>query len=302
MSLWMIATLLAATFQTLRFMLQKQLSAVALSATGATFARFLYSMPLVLGGTGGYFWLSGQPLPSLSAAFWIYGAFGGLTQILATVCVVMLFKARNFAVGITFKKTEAILAVVVGLIILGEGVSLWGFAAILLGVFGVLLLSKPAGTDHAVTGFRALFNRASGLGLASGLMFACSGVTYRAASLEMAGEAPVLRAAVTLAAVVSMQCLAMLAWMLWRDRSEIAAVWRARRIAVWVGVLSLGGSGCWFLAFTLQTAAYVKALGQVELILSLLASALFFRETVTLREMLGMGVLGLSIVALVLVT
>ena len=212
----------------------------------------------------------------------------------------MLCKARNFAVGITFKKTEAILAVLVGLLILGEGVSWAGFGAILLGVAGVLLLSKPPEQGKGFA-WNSLFNRASGLGLASGMLFACSGVTYRAATLELAGEAPVLRAAITLAAVVTMQCIGMLVWMAWRDRSEIVAVWRARRVAIWVGILSLGGSGCWFLAFTLQTAAYVKALGQVELILSLLASALFFRETITWRELIGMGVLGLSIVALVLV-
>lgn len=300
MSLWIFATLLAASFQTGRFMLQKQLAAAALSATGATFARFLYSMPLVLGGVGGYLLASGHPLPQLSSAFWAYGAVGGLTQILATVCVVMLFKARNFAVGITFKKTEAILAVVVGLAVLGEGVSWFGFGAILLGVIGVLILSKPPDAGDAFR-WSNVFNRASGLGLASGLLFACSGVTYRAASLELSGETPILRAAITLAAVVTMQCLGMLTWMIWRDRAEIAAVWRARRTAFWVGVLSLGGSGFWFLAFTLQTAAYVKALGQVELILSLLASALVFRERITHRELVGMAVLGVSIVALVMV-
>ena len=62
----------------------------------------------------------------------------------------------------------------------------------------------------------------------------------------------------------------------------------------------MGGSYCWFWAFTLQNAAYVKALGQVELLLSLLASVLFFRETITLRELLGMSLLMLSILALVL--
>jgi drug/metabolite transporter (DMT)-like permease len=50
----------------------------------------------------------------------------------------------------------------------------------------------------------------------------------------------------------------------------------------------------------LQNAAYVKALGQVELILSLFASILFFRETITRREIAGMALLGASILALVL--
>ena len=43
----------------------------------------------------------------------------------------------------------------------------------------------------------------------------------------------------------------------------------------------MAGTMGWFTAFTLQKAAYVYALGQVELILSLAASVLFFRESVT---------------------
>ena len=104
----------------------------------------------------------------------------------------------------------------------------------------------------------------------------------------------------TLAAVVGLQTLGMGAWLLWRDRGELRAVWAARRTAVFVGLFSMGGSFCWFLAFTLQNAAYVKALGQVELILSLMASTLFFRERISGREIAGIALLGLSILALVL--
>ena len=71
-------------------------------------------------------------------------------------------------------------------------------------------------------------------------------------------------------------------------------------MAVWVGLTSLGGSFCWFLAFTLQNAAYVNALGQIEMVFSLLASVLFFREVITRRELLGMALLGLSILLLIL--
>lgn len=295
MPFWIAVTFAAAAFQTLRFMLQKFLSQTTLSASGATFARFAYSAPLVALGLAIYLSASGRDLPPLGPVFWAYGALGGLTQILATVCVVLLFKHRNFAVGITFKKTEGIQTVFVGLLLLGEGVSLAAFGAIGLGLVGVLLLSKSPGTGNG------LVNRAAGLGLLSGLLFAFSGVSYRAASLELAQYEPVFRAAVTLAAVTAMQMVAMGIWLAWRDRAQLVAVWNARRTAVWVGLTSLCGSGCWFIAFTLQNVAYVKALGQVELVFSLLAAWLFFREKITRREIAGMGFLGASIVTLVLV-
>jgi len=238
--------------------------------------------------------------PPLTGAFWAYALTGGLGQILATICVVALFKERNFAVGITFKKTEVIQTVLVGLLVLGEGVSWAGFGAILLGLVGVLILSK----NPDVTGrwWQHLTNRAAVLGLGSGVLFAISGVTYRAASLELVGLEPVFRAGITLAVVTSAQMIGMGAWLAWRDRAELRAVWAARRTALWVGLFSMGGSFCWFIAFTLQTVAYVKALGQVELILSMLASVLFFRERISGRELSGIAFLAGSILLLVLVT
>ncbi|CAD0185423.1 phosphonate utilization associated putative membrane protein [Ruegeria sp. THAF57] len=298
MSLWIPVTLAAASFQTVRFMLQKSLSNVKLSAAGATFARFAYSMPLAVLGLAVALMLTGYGLPHLTAKFWLFAVIGGTTQILATICVVALFKQRNFAVGITFKKTEVIQTAIVGFLVLGDQVSAGAFAAIILGLTAVLLLSKNPGGDGVW--WKHLTNRASRLGLGSGVLFAFSSVSYRGASLELGDIDAWFRALVTLAVVVSFQFLSMGLWLLWRDRAELRAVWDTRRTGVFVGLTSLSGSFCWFLAFTLQNAAYVKALGQVELILSLFATLLFFRETITRREIAGMTLLGASIVVLVL--
>ncbi|EDZ42604.1 MAG TPA: hypothetical protein DHC76_14745 [Rhodobacteraceae bacterium] len=65
--------------------------------------------------------------------------------------------------------------------------------------------------------------------------------------------------------------------------------------------MSLGGSLGWFLAFTLQTAAYVKALGQIELIFSLMVSVLVFKERLSMREGIAIGFLSASVLLLILV-
>lgn len=296
--LWIIVTLLAAAFQTVRFMLQKVLATATLSPAGATFSRFIYSAPFIAALLALYMTMTQASLPALGARFWGFGLLGGTTQILATVCVVALFKARNFAVGITFKKTEVIQTVLVGVLLLGELVSWGGFAAIALGLVGLLLLSggKEASGFH----LSDLRNRAAGLGIASGVLFAFSAVSYRGATLSLATDDPLLRAGVTLMAVVLMQTLIMAVWLYFRESGEMARVWRARRVALWIGLTSMGGSLCWFIAFTLQNAAYVKALGQIELILSVLASTLFFREKITAREACGIAVLVASILLLIL--
>ncbi|MEP1765227.1 MAG: DMT family transporter [Sulfitobacter sp.] len=296
--LWIIVTLLAATFQTVRFMLQKILASSTLSAAGATFSRFVYSAPFIALLLLAYVKATDAQLPELGARFWGFGLLGAVSQILATVCVVALFKERNFAVGITFKKTEVIQTALVGLLLLGEWVSAGGFVAIALGLLGVLLLSG----GNAGGGFRLadLSNRATKLGLGSGVLFAFSAVSYRGATQTLSADDPFLRAGVTLLAVVVMQTLIMAFWLHLRERGEIARVWQARRVALWIGLTSMGGSLCWFIAFALQNAAYVKALGQVELILSILASTLFFREKITLREAAGIAVLVMSILVLIL--
>ncbi|WP_299557627.1 DMT family transporter [uncultured Sulfitobacter sp.] len=297
--LWILVTLAAAAFQTVRFMLQKVLATSTLSAAGATFSRFIYSAPFIALLLVLYLRVTDAAIPALSVRFWGFGLLGAATQILATVCVVALFKQRNFAVGITFKKTEVIQTVLVGFVLLGEAVSWQGFGAIALGLIGLLLLSG----DEDARGFslRDLSKPAAVLGIASGILFAFSAVSYRGASLTLATEDPLLRAGVTLAAVVGMQTALMVVWLRLRQPGEIARVWAARRVALWIGLTSMGGSLCWFIAFTLQNAAYVKALGQVELILSVLAATLFFRERITAREALGMAVLVASIVLLILV-
>ena len=299
MDAWILVTLLAATAQTARFGLQKQLKATALSTAGATFARFVYSAPLVALGVVIYAQLSDQTLPTLSVGFWAYALAGGAAQVLATMCVVALFAHRNFAVGITFKKTEVLMSVGVSLVVLGEGVSNWGFVAILCGLAGVLLLSDPPEAT-AQPWLRRIANRATALGLASGLLFACSAVGYRGASLSLESGDVFLRATVTLACVTASQTLAMAIYLRGWEAGEITRVRRNWRIAGLVGLTSMVGSTCWFVAFALQNVAYVKALGQVELLMSLALTVFVFRETVSRRELQGGALLLVSILVLVL--
>jgi drug/metabolite transporter (DMT)-like permease len=296
--LWVFAAVAAAGFQTLRFMLQKVLATVTLSPAGATFARFVYSAPIIFLLLVIYVHVLDRPLSLPDRAFWTFAVVGGLAQVLATVCVVTLFKARNFAVGVTLMKTEVIFSLVVGLILLGDPVSLAACLSIVLGLFGVLLLSAPP--EVRGLGRGAMWNRGAVLGLTSGVLFAVSAVCYRGASLHILSGDPVLRAGVTLSAVTALQMVGMSIWFALRDAQQLVAVWRARRVAIWIGLLSLAGSFCWFLAFTLQNAAYVKVIGQIELIFSVLASVLFFSERISRREYAGIALLCMSILALLL--
>ena len=107
-------------------------------------------------------------------------------------------------------------------------------------------------------------------------------------------------AAVTLVWVTGMQVVAMSVYMLWRERTQIAAIFRIFRFSSLVGLTGVLGSICWFNAMTLQNAAYVRTLGQVELILSLLTSYIVFKERSTRFEIIGMVMIVVGIVILLL--
>ena len=77
---WIILSIAAAAFQTMRFMLQKHLSMGPLSAGGATLARFVYSVPFILTLTAVYLAAKGVALPGLTPIFWGYAVMGGLSQ------------------------------------------------------------------------------------------------------------------------------------------------------------------------------------------------------------------------------
>ena len=172
-----------------------------------------------------------------------------------------------------------------------------------LGLCAVLVLSKTTEKplDRMVAASDQSGVSKSGAWFA-GVLFAFSAVSYRGASLQLGrtgGQrfAPGSRwpSVVSHSDPVHADLAEPGA-----RKGEIARVWQPQGgLQIWVGHDQPGlGSFCWFWAFTLQNAAYVKALGQVELLLSILASLLFFKEKISLREVAGMGLLVLSILAL----
>ncbi len=289
---WIILTIGAAALQTLRLMQQKRLKRLGLSTAGASFARFVYAAPLALALLAGLVAL-GHPLVPVGGGFAPYMLAGAVGQIFGTLCSVALFSERSFAVGSAFTKSETIQVAVFSALILGEPVSAFGWGAILLGTLGVVLLSFPPG------GWGGLWNRGTALGLAGGGFFALSAIGYRGATLAVGSPDALFRATVALAAVTTFQTVAMGGWLLWRDRPELTLVLRGWRATAPVGANGMVGSLLWFTAFALMNAAYVRSLGQIELVFAVAASVLFFRERVSLREVCGIGLLALAVAGIV---
>ena len=299
MEAWILITIAAAFLQNLRSALQKHLRS-SLGTTGASFVRFGYGFPLAVLYVFCLHGLFGFAYPTLNWVFALWAVIGGLSQIFATILLVHLFSLRNFAVGTAYSKTEPVQAALFGFLLLGERLTLGSVIAILIGVAGVMMISMARlplswrNLGVALTGRTAL------IGIASGAVFGLSAVSYRSASLALADPNPVMSAAVTLACVTTFQTVFMLVWMLIKDRNEIVQVARSWRSSSLVGLAGVLGSACWFTAMTLQQVAYVRALGQIELVFTFAASYFLFHERVTRMEAAGCLLIVGGILALLL--
>ena len=67
-----------------------------------------------------------------------------------------------------------------------------------------------------------------------------------------------------------------------------------------VGVSGMLGSVGWFTAFTLHNASYVRAVGQIELVFTFMATTLFFGERVGRAELAGIALIVAGILLILL--
>ncbi|QEE46246.1 EamA family transporter [Rhizobium sp. WL3] len=304
MEFWAIITVGSAFLQNLRSTLQKHLKG-RMGTTGATFVRFGFGLPFA------FLYLAilhlglGRPLPVPGVTFAIWAVIGALAQITATFLLVHLFSFRNFAVGTAYSRTEPAQAALLALVLFGETIGLGTAAAILVSILGVMLISvartafTPLSLVTSVTSHTAL------IGLASGLFFGVSGISYRAASLALAPTLPepdvIMQAGYTLCVVITVQTLSMLIWMLWKDRAELSRIRAAWKVSALVGFVGATASFGWFIAMTLQQVAVVKALAQVEMLFTFASSVLIFKERINRLEIAGCVLIVAGVLLLVLV-
>lgn len=293
---WIPLTIAAAFLQNIRSSLQVALRG-RLSNAGATSVRFLFGLPPALLFLVAAAHLSGAPVPAPSAPFLGYVVVGGAAQIVGTACLLLAATRRSFAVATAYAKTEPILAALFGVLILAEPISTGSALGIAISVGGVIGLVLARGGRSEAVSLRAwLADPGAGFGIACGACFGLAAVSYRGASLSL--EAPeldpgtlsaALRSLTTLVWVLGFQTLVMLGWLALRETAELRRVLEAWRPACAVGLAGAAASAGWFTAMTLQNAAYVRTLGQVELIFALGSSLFFFRERLRAGELAGIA-------------
>lgn len=301
MEIWVLITVAAAFLQNVRSAMQKHLKG-RMGTTGATFVRFGFGVPFALLYMGILAVVLARPLPVPGATFFLWAVVGGVAQIAATFLLVHLFSFRNFAVGTAYSRTEPAQAAIFALVFLGERVSAGTLIAIAISVAGVMTISVARSVVSLRSLMTSVFTRTAAIGLLSGTFFGVSAVSYRSASLALAPTLPapdyMVQASYTLVFVIVLQTLLMLGWILLRERDELPRIAAAWRPALLVGFVGATASFGWFMAMTLQQAAVVKALAQVEMLFTFASTVFVFKERINRLEIAGCALIVVGVLAL----
>jgi len=296
---WIPVTIAAALFQCWRTALQQRLKG-QLGTEAAAFIRFLYGAPVAFLLLVLLLQRPGEDLPGWSWSFVLLAALGGLFQILATNLLIMAFGFRNFAVGTAYSKTEAPQAAIMAWLLLDETLRPLGWLGLVIALAGVMVLSLAASKLTARDLLRDAAQPAALCGIAAGFLFGLTGICFRAASTGLDGGDVLTRAIFTLSLTNALQTLMAGTWLALRKPEDFLRAFATWRQSARVGLLSVGGSACWFTAFTLAPVAPVRALGQVELLFTLAFSRYYLGEKPSRSDILGTVLVVLGVLAVVL--
>ena len=300
-AIWILAAIFAAACQTARSAFQKNMIP-RLGDYGAAYIRFCYALPFTSLIWLVWIYYSGHPIPDLTTYTIILCCLGSIFQILFTYVLMQVFSHKSFAAGIGFSKTEVILIAFLEVIILNVVFSLPLILGILLGVISVLFLSFAKKAETVLGTFKYLFNSMMSMGtligLLSGLLLAASVVTFRMAIISV--DAPLLDKSLYISFIaIVFQTILVGLYLFFFKKEQFFAVFKYWKPSLPAGISGTGATFGWFVAFGLATAAEVRAVGQIELIFSIFVSLLIFKEKIKRTELIGILLLGVSILIII---
>jgi drug/metabolite transporter (DMT)-like permease len=290
--LWIPATLAAAAAQTARNATQRTLTQT-IGTVGATQVRFLYGFPFSLLFLVGVLGVTGEQLPAPQASFAAYLILGAVAQILATALMLAAMRERSFSVITALIKTEPVQTAIFGLALLGDPLTLPLLAAIVVATAGVVLMSINAGAKASTLSAGPVV-----MGIGAGALFALAAIGFRGAILELPAGSFLIRATTTLVWGLGAQTLILVLWLAVFDRAALWGSLKAWRPSLGAGFLGALASQFWFIGFSLTSAANVRTLALVEVLMAQAISRRLFRQETSARELLGMGLIIVGVVLL----
>lgn len=301
--MWILLTVCAASFQTVRNSLARSI-AFDVHPALTTWSRFAFSLPfsgaLVLAlafSRGG--WPQGSP------AFFAWCLATAVSQLLANVALVSAFRRVNFAESIVLNKLEVSISALLGMLFFSEHPTYVGWLGVAVCTFGVFLINLGRERGPDVLRRALAFDLGSWLALLSGLLLALASFFLKEASQifdQMHPGSPWGRmesSTFTLFHVTWMESAILGAFLLLAAPSEFRRVPCYFKKMTMIGAAGFAGSFCWFWAYSIAYVAYVKAVGQIEAVNSVVIALFIFRERAVIRQLPGIALVSLGILLVI---
>ena len=292
-ALWIPVTLAAAIAQTGRNAAQRGLTE-RLGTLGATNVRFLFGLPFACAFLALALWLTGATLPALTPRALTFTALGAAAQIAATALMLQAMRSQGFGIVTAWLKIEPVLVALTGWAVLGEALTLPMLVAIAVSIAGVLVMTLKPGQGRAMLSDLG----PAALGLSAGLAFGLSAIGFRGAITALPDGSFLIRALTILALTLALQTLALGLYLAVRDRPALTGSARALVPSLAAGFLGALASAGWFTGFALTSAANVRTLALVEVVLALLLARIAFGQKASARQLTGIAILLLGVVLL----
>ncbi len=300
--LWIPITLIASCAQTARNATQASLTAT-LGPVGSAQVRFLYGLPFALLFLAAQLAASREALPAIGTKTALFALVGASAQILATVLMLAAMQMKSFAVTTATTKTEPVLVAIFGVVMLGDRPSIIAWAAIQIATAGVIIMSlRPARTMSG----GGLLDRGGApaivMGVMSGGCFAIAAICFRGAILALPEASLHLRATLVLVLGLGMQTLMLLAYLTAFDRPALFKSFSVWQVSLGAGFFGALASQFWFLGFALTSAANVRTLALVEVLLAQIVQGRMFAQRGTRQDLIGMALIVVGAGALIVAT
>lgn len=289
---WILISVIAAFFQNLRSGIQKNLNK-NISLVASTYVRFMFSLPFA--ALIFFFYFNGfEQLIILlqQKTFLIYVISGSLAQIFFTFVLLYSFQFSNFIVGTTLSKTEVVQISILETLLFQDHFNNLTILGIVISTIGVIIFSTK---DKQVL-INNLISKSTVIGLFCGFLLALSVVCYRGATLHLEVLSNNFdKALSTLFLAVVFQSIIMTIYIFIFEKEQFKKMYEHKQQCLLAGLSGFLATISWFYAFTIMQAAIVRAVGQVELLFSYIASRYYFKEKIKIEEIIGILIFVLGV-------
>ncbi|MBI3245114.1 MAG: EamA family transporter [Deltaproteobacteria bacterium] len=301
--MWVLLAVIAGCVQTVRNALSRSLTG-KISPTLNSWARFSFNLPFSTSLVLVLILLNGAP--TLTWRFYLYCTGTALAQLLANVALIKAFERANFAQSIVLHKLEVVFTAIIGMLFFAEAPSPTGWGGVVVCTLGMLLINL--GRERGPEGWRravhidagAVFALACALGLVFAGFFLKTGVGYFVLANPRVGAGRFEAAAHTLFHTTWIEVVILSVALALRRPQEFRLVPGHWRRMMPLGMSAFVGSVCWFWAYSLTLVAYVKAVGQIEVVFAIALAIRVWREREVWQQLPGVALVTAGIALVVL--